>query len=107
MARRYCAFVCGTKIAKLITGQISTYSTGCWRGQTDGGAPSVRSLPNSSRVAWVNADTGFHFANSRNAPGRAPTGTKVFAMKLIGKITMKDAWLTVRPADGHDLLVPL
>ena len=50
-------------------------------------------LPNSSRAAWVTADTGFHSAKARSAPGRFSDGTKVLAMNVSGKMTMNEALL--------------
>lgn len=55
-------------------------------------------LPNSSRAACVTADTGFHSAMVRSGPGRPSAGTKVLAMKVIGKMTTKDALLTTSGA---------
>ena len=39
------------------------------------------------------ADTGFHSAKIRSTGGSDSSGTKVLAMKVIGKITMNVAWL--------------
>jgi hypothetical protein len=42
----------------------------------------------------VTDETGFHSAIDRSGPGRPSLGTKVLAMKVIGKITMKEALCT-------------
>ena len=51
-------------------------------------------FPNSSRAAWVTVDTGFQFAIAFSTVGNCSVGTKVFAMKVIGKMTMNDALFT-------------
>ena len=51
-------------------------------------------FPNSSRAAWVTAETGFHSANVRSTGGKLSSGTKVLATNVSGKITMKLALLT-------------
>src|SRR5687768_9427994 len=53
----------------------------------------VGALPNSSRVDWVKADTGFHSANVWRGPGRFSNGTNALEMKVSGMITMNEALL--------------
>ena len=50
-------------------------------------------FPNSSRAAWVTADTGFHSAKVCSGPGRSSAGTNVLAMNVSGKMIMNDALL--------------
>jgi hypothetical protein len=51
-------------------------------------------FPNRTRTAWVNVDTGFHSAKVFSTPGKVLDGTKVLAMKVSGKSTMKVALFT-------------
>src|SRR6478735_8329886 len=51
-------------------------------------------FPNSSRAAWVTAETGFQAAKACSTGGSVANGTNVFATNVSGKITMKAALLT-------------
>ena len=44
-----------------------------------------------SRAECASVETGFQPAKVRSTDGRFSLGTKVLAMKVSGKITMKDA----------------
>lgn len=52
---------------------------------------SAPRLPKLSRTAWVSVEMGFHPAKARSADGSRSAGTKVLAMKVNGKMMMKDA----------------
>ena len=51
-------------------------------------------FPNSSRAACTSAEIGFQSAIALSTGGKLLVGTKVFAMNVSGKITMKLALLT-------------
>ena len=50
-------------------------------------------MPNSSRLAWVSAETGFHSTNVRRKPSKDSSGTKALETKVRGMITMNEALL--------------
>ena len=83
------------KTARISTTQSSVYGTGFCIAQTSAGGSFGLVLPNSSRAAWVTADTGFQLAKVRSGSGRVLDGTNVLAMNVTGKITMNAALLTI------------
>ena len=52
-------------------------------------------MPNSRLAAWTTADTGFQSAITLSTDGKLFVGTKVLAMNVSGKITMKLALFTI------------
>src|SRR5438105_1313327 len=80
-------------MARMAPIQSSVYAMGFWRDHTCG-AGIVPVVPNASRTACATDETGFHSAITRSGPGRTVAWTNVFAMNVIGKITMNDALFT-------------
>ena len=91
--RLYWRVASGANTARIATTQMQRVGHRMTIDQGPSGRGARNRLPEQLTGGLRQVD-GFHAANVFSAPGRLLIGTKVFAMNVIGKITMNDALLT-------------
>ena len=85
--RRKADTASGAKTAMKISDHATETATACCSGQAASG-PAGGPLPQSSRHAWVTAETGFHSAMVRSHAGMVSVGANVLATNVSGNITV-------------------